>query len=172
MYASYGARWRARGYHSPRATPQQLLRSFYIAERVARARAFGCHCSCFSLLLCVSVSRRFSSLPALCSRLCPALCSRLCRHSRLVSVGALLSLLSSLLELCLVSLPLFCSRLLLCFRLISPRLRLSLVAWPSTNVINISNSSTYCSVQISFQSVEDQLLKRVQAYRVGQNVDR
>ena len=108
MYASYGARWRARGDHSPRATPRQLLRSFYIAERAARPRAFGCHCSCFSLSLCVSVSRRFSlfrrsafvsadthvsSLPALCS-----LCSRLCWLSN-------------------SSLPLFCS--CLCCRLCS-----------------------------------------------------
>ena len=69
----------------------------------------------------VSVSRRFSSLPALCSRLC--------RHLRLVSAGALLSLLSSLFELCLVfAFVLLLSLLstllpsLLCFSLISPRL--------------------------------------------------
>ena len=148
MYASFGARWRSRGDHSPLTTPRrQPLRSFYIVERAARARAFGCHCSCFSLSLCVSVSRRFSSLPALCFRLCQRSASRLCRHSRLVSAGALLSLLSSLLALCLVFAsvllwPLLSTLLpsLLCFRLISPRLCLSLVAWPSTHVSSNSDS--------------------------------
>ena len=140
MYASFGTRWRAHGEHSPLTTPRQPLRSFYIAERAARARAFSLSLLVFSLSLCVSVSRRFSSLPALCFRLCRRSASRLCRHSRLVSAGALLSLLASLLVLCLVFVSVLLWSLLstlipplLCFRLISPRLRLSLVAWPSTN---------------------------------------
>ena len=132
MYASFGARWRARGDHSPLTTPRQPLRSFYIAERAARARAFGCHCSRCSVALY-------------------ALALRLCIETLLVSAGALhlvsagthvsslpellLSLLSSLLALCLVFASVLLWSLLpslLCFRLISPRLRLSLVAWHST----------------------------------------
>ena len=92
MCASYGARWRAHGDHSPRATPRQHSRSFYIAERTPRARAFWLSLLAFSLSLCVSVPRRFSSLPALCISFLPALTSRLCRRSALtalVSVGAL-----------------------------------------------------------------------------------
>ena len=132
MYASYGARGRARGNHSPAvATPCQLLRSFCRARRTSSS-------ICLSF---ASVFRsRFASLFRDASRLCRR--SALCRHSRLVSAGALLS---SPLGLCLVfAFVLLLSLLstllpsLLCFRLISPRLRLSLVAWPSTNVINIS----------------------------------
>ena len=131
MYASYGASWSARGDHSPLTTPRQPLRSFYIAERAARAQAFfDYHCSC--------LRSRFASLFRDASRLCRRSASRLCRHSRLVSAGALLSLLSSLLALCLVFASVLLRSLLstllpslLCFRLISPRLRLSLVAWPS-----------------------------------------
>ena len=151
MCVSYGARWRAHGDHSPCATPRQQLRSFYISERAVGARAFGCHCSCFSLSLCVSVSRRFSSLQALCFRLCRRSASRLCGALHLVSAGthvsslpALCSLCSRLLALCLVFASVLLLSLvstllpsLLCFRLISPRLRLSLVAWPSTYVLRV-----------------------------------
>ena len=49
----------------------------------------------FSLSLCVSVSRRFSSLPALCFRLCRRSAFVSAGTQRLVSAGALLSLLSS-----------------------------------------------------------------------------
>ena len=66
MYASYGVSWRARGDHSPLTTPRQPLRSFYIAERAARARVF----------LAV-IARVF------------ALALRLCFETILVSVGAL-----------------------------------------------------------------------------------
>ena len=62
MYASYDARWRALGNLSPRATPRQPLRSLYIGKRAARARASGCHCSCFR--------SRFASLFRDDSRLC------------------------------------------------------------------------------------------------------
>ena len=91
-----------------------------------------------SLSLCVSVSRRVSSLPALCSRLCRGSVLVFSGTQRLVSAGALLSLLSSLvcsrLSSALVSAllsSLHCYRL--CSRLCSasvsslPRLRLSLV---------------------------------------------
>ena len=44
----YGTRWRARGDRSPRATPRRPLRSLYIGERAARARALGCHLLVFS----------------------------------------------------------------------------------------------------------------------------
>ena len=83
MYASYGAIWRARGDHFPLTTPRQPLRSFYIAERAARARAFWLSLLVFALSHCVSLSRRVSSLPAL------AFCSRLCRRSAFVSAGAI-----------------------------------------------------------------------------------
>ena len=114
MYASYGASWRARGDHSPLTTPRQPLRSFYIAERAALARAFWLSLLVFSLSLCVSVSRRF----------------RLCRRSAFISAGALhcvsagthVSSLPALCSLCsrlcwlsASSLPLFCS--CLCCRL-------------------------------------------------------
>ena len=76
----------------------------------------------FSLSLCVSVSRRFSSLPALCS-----LCS-------LVSWSLVSALLSA--GVLLPSLPELSSRL--CSASVSslPRLRLSLVAWPFTYLKN------------------------------------
>ena len=100
MYASYGVSWRARGDHSPLTTPRQPLRSFYIAERAARARVFLAVIArvfalalrlCFETIL-VSVGAMLSSLPALCISSLPALTSRLCRRSALtalVSVGAL-----------------------------------------------------------------------------------
>ena len=129
-----GSRWHACGDRFPRAAPRRLLRSLYIGERGARARALGCHCSCFR--------SRFASQFGDDSRLC--------RHSafvsagtlRLVSADALLSLLSSLVSsliwslvsallsaaVLLLSLPALSSRL--CFASVSslPRLRLSLVA--------------------------------------------
>ena len=105
--------------HSPRATPRQPLRSFYLAERAARARAFGCHCSCFPSLVSVSFETSsalshslshyhslslslFLSLPLsfFLSFFLRALSadSRHCRRSALVPAGALL-----LLCLCLCS---------------------------------------------------------------------
>ena len=90
MCVSYGARWRAHGDNSPCATPRQQLRSFYISERAARARAFGCHCSCFR--------SRFASLFRHDSRLCRRsafvstdTASRFCRHSASRLCSALLS---------------------------------------------------------------------------------
>ena len=47
MCASYGTRWRVREDRFPRATPRRPLRSLYIGEHAARARALGCHCSWF-----------------------------------------------------------------------------------------------------------------------------
>ena len=111
MYASYGSRWRARGDHSPRATRRQTLRSFYIAEHTARARACGSHCSCslaFSLRLCFE------------TRLVqPAFCFRLSRRSALSALvsgkfssfffsGLCSALVSSLLSTLLPSLFCFC----------------------------------------------------------------
>ena len=90
MYASYDARWRALGDRSPRATPRQALRSLYIVKRAARARALGCHCSCFR--------SRFAPLFRDDSRLCRRSASRLCRHSasRLCRRSALSALVSAL----------------------------------------------------------------------------
>ena len=128
MCASYGARWRALGDRSPQATPRQPLRSLYIGKRAARARALGCHCSCF-LCRFASLSRRVSSLPLLCFRLCRRFlyASRLCRLSRsaLVSAGllSLSALVSDLVAACSASVSSL------------SRLRLSLVAWPSTITI-------------------------------------
>ena len=98
MYASFGARWRARGDHSSITTPRQPLRSFNIVEHAERARAFWLSLLVFLLSLCVSVSRRFSSLPALCFRLCQRSASRLCRHSasRLCQRSAFSALVSGL----------------------------------------------------------------------------
>ena len=103
MYASYGASRSARGDHSPLTTPRQPLRSFYIAERAARAQAF-----------LAIIARVF------------ALALRLCFETILVSAGALLS-----------SLPALSSRL--CSASVSslPRLRLSLIAWPSTYTMGL-----------------------------------
>ena len=106
MCVSYGARWRAHGDHSPRATPRQQSRYFYIAERAPRARAFWLSLLVFSLSHCVSVSRRFSSLSALSFRLC--------RRSAFVSAGAL-HLVSA--GTSVSSLPALCSHCsLLCWR--------------------------------------------------------
>ena len=131
MYASYGASWRVRGDHSPLTTPRQPLRYFYTPYSRARRTSlsiFRCHCSCFR--------SRFESLFRDASRLC-----RRSALIGLVSAGALLSLVSSLFALCLVFASVLLWSLLstllpslLCFRLISPRLRLSLVAWPSTSL--------------------------------------
>ena len=77
MCASYGARWHARRDHSPRARQRQPLRSFYIEERAAPARAFGCLCLC-SLALALhllSACALFPSLLALSVSLLPARCS-------------------------------------------------------------------------------------------------
>ena len=84
MYASFGARWRARGDHSTLTTPWQPLRSFLYSRARRTSSSIWLSLLVFSLSLCVSVSRRFSSLPALTSRLCwrSAL-------TALVSVGAL-----------------------------------------------------------------------------------
>ena len=123
MYASFGARWRARGDHSPLTTPRQPLRSFYIAERAALARAYLLSLLVFTLSLCVSVSIRFSSLPALCFRLCRHSASRLCSALLSSLVWSLLctSLSSALVVLlCLASRRrLFCVRLCFCIRLYS-----------------------------------------------------
>ena len=128
MCASYGARWRARGDHSPRATRRQPLRSFYITERTARVRVCGCHCSSsLALALRLWFETRLVQ---------PALCFRLSRGSVLVSAGALLSLLSSLVCSRSRLWSLLCSRLftlstllpsLFCFCLISASTTLSLV---------------------------------------------
>ena len=74
--------------------------SLYIQERAARNRVLGGHCSWFSLSLCVSLSRRVSSLPALCFRLCRSFLSafRLYRLSRSALDSAGGALLSSLLS--------------------------------------------------------------------------
>ena len=83
----------------------------------------------FSLSLCVSLSRRVSPLPALCSRLCSRLCSAFVSAgaSSLRFVGATLSrsvsVFADVLHSSLLS-TLFQSVLSL------PLLRLSLVAWP------------------------------------------
>ena len=93
MCASYAARWRARGDHSTRTTPRQPLRSFYIAERAARSRAFlAVFAPVFPLSL-ASHSRRVQLSLSLCAISQPAL----------VTAGALLS-----------SLPVLCSRLCRC----------------------------------------------------------
>ena len=109
MCASYGALWPACGDHSPRATPRQPLRSFYIAERVASSRIFAVIARAFSVALRPSFETRFVfsgalllSLPALflCVWSLPALSfrSRLCwvsaQHSSLLC-SLLCSLLSS-----------------------------------------------------------------------------
>ena len=92
MYASYDARWCDLGDRSPRATLRQPLRSLYIGKRAARARALGCHCSCFR--------SRFASLFRDDSRLC--------RRSAFVSADALHLVAAGTQHL--VSAPL-CSRL-------------------------------------------------------------
>ena len=110
---------------------RQQLRSFYIAERAARARAFGCHCSYFRSRLASLFRDAFVSAGAL-HLVCRHSASRLCRRSALSLsllsslvlslVSALLSagvLLPSLPALRFVSAPLVSSL---------PRLRLSLVA--------------------------------------------
>ena len=111
MCASYGALWRACGDHSPRATPRQPLRSFYLAERAARSRIFAVIARAFSVALRPSFETRFVfagalllSLPALslCVWSLPALSlrSRFCwvlvsaQHSSLLC-SLLCSLLSS-----------------------------------------------------------------------------
>ena len=82
---------------SPLTTPRQLLRSFYIAVSRARRTSSSIWLSLlvFSLSLCVSVSRRFSSLPALSVSSLPTLCSCLwsCLWSLLSSLSAFCSLL-------------------------------------------------------------------------------
>ena len=65
----YGARWRARGDHSPLATPRQQLRSFYTYCRARRT----------SSSIWLSLLRVF------------ALALRLSFETRFVSAGALLS---------------------------------------------------------------------------------
>ena len=91
MYASFVARWRARGDHSPLTAPRQPLRSFYIESApheiehlavIARVFALVLRL-CFETLLVspgalhlVSAGTHVSSLPALCSH-----CSRLCWRS-------------------------------------------------------------------------------------------
>ena len=88
MYASNDARWRALGDRSPGATLRQPLRSLYIGKRAARARALGWHCSCFR--------SRIASLFRDDSRLCKRSAFVSAGTQRLLSGGALLSLLSSL----------------------------------------------------------------------------
>ena len=87
MCASYGTRWRSRGDCFPRATPRRLLRSLYIGERGARARALGCHCSCFRSRLRLSFETILVSAGALLSLLSslPPFCSFLCRLSVIIS---------------------------------------------------------------------------------------
>ena len=126
MCASYGTRWRwrARGDRSPRATPQRPLRSLYIRERAARARALGSYCSCFSLSLCrqsLRHCRRSSLISA--ERLASALLSALVTGLVFALISARVSA-----DVLLSSLPALSSRL--CSASVSslPRLRLSLVA--------------------------------------------
>ena len=95
------------GDHSPLTTPRQPLRSFYIAERAARAREFWLSLLVFSQSLCicfvpllVSTGALLSSLPALCISSLPALS---------VSSLPVLCSLSSRLWSLLSSLPAFCS---------------------------------------------------------------
>ena len=73
MRASYGIRWRARGDHSPSATPRQPFHSFFLGERAAQARAIWLSLLVFSL--CRSrLSRDESiSLSAALSHSLPAL---------------------------------------------------------------------------------------------------
>ena len=104
MCVSCGARWRVHGDHSPRATPRQQSRSFYIAERAPRARAFWLSLLVFALSLCVSLSRQVSSLLALSrsafvSAGSLAFCFRLCRRSALSA----LVFVEALPRLCLCS---------------------------------------------------------------------
>ena len=98
MCSFYGTRLRARGDYSPRATPLQPLRSHYMRESAERARAFGCHCSWFSLSsFCVSLDTRLAlsfSLSARASSLrvaLPALVlfSSICRRSAFDCADAL-----------------------------------------------------------------------------------
>ena len=108
----YGARWRAHGDHSPRATPRQQSRSFYYVysrARLTSSRIFAVFARVFALAfrLCfetilVSAGAVLSSLPALCILSLPAL-----------SVSLLPAFCSRLWSgLCsLLSLPAFCSRL-------------------------------------------------------------
>ena len=134
MYASFSARWRARGDHTYNTTAAVAL--FLYSRSRRTSSSIWLSLLVFSLSLFVSVSRRFSSLPALSVSSLPALCSH-CSHLCWRSASCL---------------PLFCSGLcyrllpsLLCFRLISPRLRLSLVAWPSTQAISKFISLLLCS---------------------------
>ena len=126
MYASYGARWRARVDHSPRATRRQPLRSFYISEHELQHLAVIARVP--SLSLCVSVSRRVSSSRR--SFLVSAGTQRLISAGILLSLSPLSSLVCSRLSSALLSF-LHCSRLYssICSASVSflPRLRLSLV---------------------------------------------
>ena len=126
MYASYGTSWRARGDHSPRATPRQPFALFLYSRASLMSSSIW-------LALFVVLSRWrlywnvFSSLCSLSLSLSLSLCcfcvSSLTALSALVSADALLS------SLRLVSSPL-CSRLVSDSASVSslPRLRLSLVA--------------------------------------------
>ena len=127
MCASYGTRWRAREDRSPRATPRRPLRSLYRSAR-RTSSSLGCHCSWFSLALHLSFDTRFVSAGALLSSL-PALCYRPCR--RFLSAFRLAG--SRVLHLSLLSTLLPSVSFL-------PRLRLSLVACPSTSPIYIYTS--------------------------------
>ena len=81
MSATYGARWRARGDHSPSDTPTAAVALFLYSRVRHTSSSIWLSLLVFSLSLCISLSSRVSSLPALCSRLC--------RHSALFSVGVL-----------------------------------------------------------------------------------
>ena len=102
----YGSRWPARGDRFPRTTPRRLLRSLYIKERGARARALGCHSSCLRSRFASQFgddSRlcwRSGLVSGLVSDLVSGLCSPLCRRSASFSAGAQFS---SLFRFCLIS---------------------------------------------------------------------
>ena len=111
MYASYGTSWRARGDHSPRATPRQpfalflysraslMSSSIWLALFVVLSR-WRLYWNVFSSLCSLSLSLSLSLL-FLCLVSDGSLCSRLCRRSALVSTSGLLSsLLSTSLRLC------------------------------------------------------------------------
>ena len=115
MCVSYGARWRARGDHSPRATRQQL-RSFYIESAPHELEHLAVIARVFSLALRLSFKTRFVSAGPSSLRFVSAGSLAFC----LVFASVLLSSLLSTLLQSVSSLP---------------RLRLSLVAWPSTLTI-------------------------------------
>ena len=129
----YGSRWRARGDRFPRATPRRLLRSLYIGERGARARALGCLSSCFHSRF----ASQFGDDSCLCWR------SAL---SALVS-GIVSDLVSALLSaaVLLLSLPALSSRL--CFSSLLSHLCLGYASRSSRSPLQYSIPSEDYGIQ-------------------------